>query len=256
MTKKFFIQVVDTLNKLSKVDISTKLAANRTFRMFTKYGVDLYGYQFGKDLSNEKIKDGDLFREWLNSDEIREQLAADRVGKMLIKRIQFPKKSDLYKENKAIYDKYKDQMSKKSEDVNDPLHTYAIRTQFGDGPVVFVEGVKSEEGRREIRKWYAWMYKVNYFQVRECSFEYWLKHPETQDATDNYEYQNDDLYKEEIRDIDESYNVEPMYRKRKSTSKRRGMVDDRNDRAFKKHRKFDFDEEIDDFEAEDPDSWL
>jgi hypothetical protein len=68
-------------------------------------------------------------------------------------------------------------------DVDDAEHTYAIRTKFGNGPVIFVKGVKSDNGRHDVRKWYAWAHGINYFEVRECSFEHWANNPDTQIAT-------------------------------------------------------------------------
>lgn len=266
MRKIFIVQLIDTLNRIAHnstskmVDLSSKAGITRTFKALYKLGTDVYGYDFAKKLSDAKITDGDDLKELLMSDDFKAAMQADRQGMFLIKKIKFPTKAAIAQEMKEIHNKYKNQMSDNADDVEDPLHTYAIRTQFGDGPVVFVEGIKSEQGRREVRKWYAWVNKVNYFQVRECSFEYWLKHPETQDATDKYEYQNDDLYKaedkmamdeeliESIKSVNESFDDDNF---RRRGSKRR-MMDNMASKRFNKYHKFDdleddFDE-FDDFE--------
>lgn len=263
MGKLFIAQLIDTLNRIAMqnkakvVDLSTKANTTRTFKLLYKLGTDAYGYNFAKKLSDEKIIDGNELKELLMSDDFKEALKADRQGMFLIKKIKLPTKAEVAQEMKAIYNKYKDQMSKNPDDVDDPLHTYAIRTQFGDGPVVFVEGIKSEEGRREVRKWYAWMYKINYFQVRECSFEHWLKHPETQEATDKYEYQNDDLYKaedkmamdeeliESINSVNESFDDDNF---RRRGGKRR-MIDNMASKRFNKYHKFDdLEDDFDEFD--------
>ncbi len=254
--KIFLTRFIDTLNSLKSVDVSSKNAADRTFKALLSMGVSKYGDRFVEMLKSPAIDviDGTQLRELFDSEDFQNVLRGDRGGRAVLAKAKLSKASTIAKENTAIYNKYKDQMSENPDDVDNPNQTYAVRTQMGDGPVIFVEGVKSPEGRREIRRWYAWMYKVNYFQVRECSFDYWAAHPETQTATADIWYQNDDLYKAELKDIDESY--DERLPRRRATSRRRGMMDARDDRRFKKHRNFevDFDETyIDD---EDPDSWL
>lgn len=263
MGKLFIAQLIDILNRISmksnngNVNLNTKANITKTFKLVYKLGTDVYGYNFAKKLSDYKIFDGNELKELLMSPDFIEILKSDKIGMFLIKKIKLPSKAEIAKEMKEVYNKYKDQMSKDPDDVDDPLHTYAIRTQFGDGPVVFVEGIKSEEGRREVRKWYAWMYKVNYFQVRECSFEHWVKHPETQEATDKYEYQNDDLYKaedkmamdeeliESINSVNESFDDDNF---RRRGGKRR-MMDNMVSKRFNKYRKFDdFEDNFDDLE--------
>lgn len=196
------MQLVAVMNRMLlkglKLNISTKVDANKTFRLLSRYGTDMYGYDFGKGMSESKILSGEDLQLVFMSDDFKNMLANDSQGEYLTKKIKFPSKMAYGKEMQEIYNKYKNNMSKNPDDVDDPVHTYAIRTQFGEGPVVFVDGVKSDAGRKEVRRWYAWAYKVNYFSVRECSFEYWLKHPETQDSTDHMEYTDDDLYKDEV----------------------------------------------------------
>ena len=259
MTKLFIAQLCDILNRLTVrktnnvIDLSTKTAATKTFKLFYNLGNELFGYKFMQKLSELKIKDANDFKDLLNSDEVREMMMNDRQGMFIIKKIKFPTKAEVAKEMKAIYDKYKNNMSKNPDDVDDPIHTYAIRTQFGDGPVVFVDGVKSEEGRKEVRRWYAWFHKINYFQVRECSYDYWLKHPETQESTDRYEYQNDDLYAAEDKmAMDESVNESFNDEMRPRRHSRRHMMDDMKTKRFTKYRKFD-DFEDDDFDEFDND---
>lgn len=253
MNKLFTAQLIDVLNRIAmqskskRIDITSKANTTRVFKALYKIGTDIYGYNFAKRLSDAKITDGEDLKLLLSSDDFREKMMADRQGAFLVKKIKLPTKAELGKEMKAIYDKYKDQMSDNPDDVDDPLHTYAVRTQFGDGPVVFVDGIKSDAGRKEIRRWYAWMYKVNYFQVRECSFEYWLKHPESQNSTDNYEYQNDDLYKaedemmadegltESVKFVNESFDDDNFRRR----GGRRRMIDDMSTKRFNKYHKFD-----------------
>ena len=84
---------------------------------------------------------------------------------------------------KKIAEEYGNNIVEDITTVEDLTQLYVIRTQTGNGPVIFVTGVKSDEGRHEIRRWYSYQHKVNYFQVRECSYEYWANHPETQDST-------------------------------------------------------------------------
>ena len=263
MNKLFIAQLIDVLNRIAMqsksktVDLASKANATRVFKTLYKIGTDIYGYNFAKKLLEAKITDADDLKQLLISDDFRQKMMEDRQGAFLIKKIKLPTKAEIGKEMKAIYDKYKDQMSDDPDDVDDPLHTYAVRTQFSDGPVVFVDGIKSEAGRKEIRKWYAWLHKINYFQVRECSFEYWLKHPEVQSSTDHYQYQNDDLYKHEdniaaeenlVENVNESFFDDGGRRFNK-----RRMIDDMASKRYNKYGRFDdleddFDDLDDDFE--------
>lgn len=263
MSKLFVTQIIDILNRIAMqskskmVDISNKSAIARTFRLFYKIGNDVYGFNFIKKLGDAKIKDAEDFNELLISDDFKDALMADRQGMFLIKKIKFQTKTELAKEMKAIQKKYNNQMSEDINDVDDPEHTYAIRTNpYGLGPDVFVEGVKTEEGRREIRKWYAWFYKVNYFKVRECSVEWYLKHKKVDSDNSDIEYNDDDLYKyedkmamdegliESINSVNESFDDDGF---RRRGGKRR-MIDDMNSRRFNKYRRFDDLEDYDEFD--------
>lgn len=195
LSRRDLIKIVDIIQRMRGIDITSKAAANKSFRNFIKFGVDVYGYAFEKLFRDLNVKDADDFRELFLTDEFISQLESDSIGARLMKTsIKLPSSANVAKEMKAIFNKYEDNMTEAPDDVEDTDNTYAIRTQFGDGPVVFVEGVMSPEGRREVRRWYAWMYKVNYFQVRECSFEHWLEHEDTRYATSRMEYTDDDLY--------------------------------------------------------------
>lgn len=203
LNRRDLMKIVDIIQRMHGLDVSTKAAAGKAFRKFIKFGVDVYGYDFEKILNGLKVKNAEDLRELFLSEDFISMLEADSIGARLLKTtIKLPTSAAIAKEMKAIYNKYEDNMSENSEDVEDPDNTYAIRTQFGDGPVVFVEGVMSPEGRREVRRWYAWMYKVNYFEVRECTFDFWLEHEDTRYATSRMEYTDDDLY---VDEIDESF---------------------------------------------------
>lgn len=58
---------------------------------------------------------------------------------------------------------------------------WVVRTNNGCGPVVFMNG-KATDGHK-VRRAYAKKFGIDYFQVRECTMEYWLRHPEKQQAT-------------------------------------------------------------------------
>lgn len=263
MSKQFIIQIIEILNILSlraknkMFDISNKSAATRSFNMLYKLGSDMFGYNFVRKLSDEKIKDASDLKELLLSDDFKDAMMNDRQGKFVIKQIKYPTKADIAKEMKAIQKKYNDQMSEDINDVDNPEHTYAIRTNpYGLAPDLFVEGVKSEEGRREVRKLYAWMYKVNYFKVRECSLDWYKKHQKVDSDNSDIEYNNDDLYKyedkiamdeeliESINSVNESFDDDGF---RRRGGKRR-MIDDMNSRRFNKYRRFDDLEDYDEFD--------
>lgn len=203
LNRRDLMKIVDIIQRMHGLDVSTKAAAGKAFRKFIKFGVDVYGYDFEKILNGLKVKNAEDLRELFLSDDFISMLEADSIGARLLKTsIKLPTSAAIAKEMKAIYNKYEDNMSENPDDVEDPDNTYAIRTQFGDGPVVFVDGVMSPEGRREVRRWYAWMYKINYFEVRECTFDFWLEHEDTRYATSRMEYTDDDLY---VDEIDESF---------------------------------------------------
>lgn len=266
MNKIFVVQLIDTLNRIAMtsksktIDLNSKANAAKIFRTLYRLGIDIYGYDFANRLSKAKITDGEDLKQLILSDEFKNELMNDRQGMFLIKRIKLPTKAAIAQEMKVLRDKYKNQISTDENDVDDPIHTYAVRTNpYGLAPDLFVDGVKSEEGRREVRRLYAWMYKVNYFKVRECSFEWYLKHKKVDGDDSDIEYNDDDLYRyedkmsmdenliESINTVNESFNDKFGYRGGK-----RRMIDNMSTKRFNKYHKFDdleddFDE-FDDFE--------
>lgn len=189
MKKILAIQVIDVLTKVAarnsskKVDISSVSSAKISFNKFIQMGTDVYGWVFASHLSDAGITNANQFAELLMSESFKDILRNDSIGKNAIKQIKYPSAAKIADEMKSIHDKYKNQMTTNSDEVSDTEQTYAIRTQFGDGPIVFVKGVRSDEGRHEVRRWYAWAHGINYFEVRECSYEYWANNPGMQIAT-------------------------------------------------------------------------
>ena len=183
------IQVIDVLSKVAarsnskKVDITSVATSTASFNAFIRMGTDVYGYPFASHIADEGITNANQFAMLLMSDSFKDMLKADSIGANVIKQIKYPSKARVAEEMKAIRNKYKDMIFDNADDVVCDDHTYAIRTQYGDGPIVFVNGVRSDEGRHEVRRWYAWAYKINYFEVRECSYEYWVNNPDIQNAT-------------------------------------------------------------------------
>lgn len=189
MKKILAIQVIDVLSKVAtrsnskKVDITSTATSTASFNAFIRMGTDVYGYPFASRIADEGITNANQFAMLLMSDSFKDMLKADSIGVNVIKQIKYPSKARVAEEMKAIRNKYKDMIFENADDVVCDDHTYAIRTQYGDGPIVFVKGVRSDAGRHEVRRWYAWAYKINYFEVRECSYEYWVNNPDIQNAT-------------------------------------------------------------------------
>ena len=254
MNKLFTAQLIDVLNRIAmqskskRIDITSKANTTRVFKALYKIGTDIYGYNFAKRLSDAKITDGEDLKLLLSSDDFREKMMADRQGAFLIKKIKLPTKAAIAQEMKVLRDKYKNQISTDENDVDDPIHTYAVRTNpYGLAPDLFVDGIKSEEGRREVRRLYAWMYKVNYFKVRECSFEWYLKHKKVDNDNSDIEYDDDDLYRyedkmmadegliESVKSVNESFDDDNFRRR----GGRRRMIDDMSTKRFNKYHKFD-----------------
>lgn len=189
MKKIIAIQIIDILSRIAsrlnskKVDITSTTTTAAAFNAFIKMGTDVYGYSFVSRIAEEGVRNAGQFAMLLMSDSFKDILNTDSVGIKVIKQIKYPTKARVNEEMKAIRNKYKNMIFDNVDDVVCNDYTYAIRTQYGDGPIVFVNGVRSDEGRHEIRRWYAWMYKINYFEVRECSYEYWVNNPNIQNAT-------------------------------------------------------------------------
>lgn len=189
MKKILAIQIIGVLSKVAshsnskKVDITSTATSTAAFNTFIRMGTDVYGYPFASHIADEGIKNANQFAMLLMSDSFKDMLKADSVGVNVIKQIKYPTKGRVAEEMKAIRNKYKDMIFDSADDVDFDDYTYAIRTQFGNGPVVFVKGIRSDEGRHEVRRWYAWAHGINYFEVRECSYEYWANNPDIQVAT-------------------------------------------------------------------------
>lgn len=174
---------VPSYSKLNRIDISNKQNEVKTYNLLLDLGMAKYGREFLVKLMAKGIKSAGDFTALLSDDSFIDMLQNDSIGKSIIKKIKYPSASRVKQEMKKIAEEYGNNIVKDITTVEDLTQLYAIRTQTGNGPVIFITGVKSDDGRHAIRRWYAYQHKVNYFQVRECSYEYWANHPETQDST-------------------------------------------------------------------------
>ena len=174
---------VPSYGKITRIDISNKQSAVKTYNLLLDLGMAKYGRQFLVNLMAKGVKTTGDFTALLEDEAFIEMLQNDTIGKSLVKKIKYPSASKVKQEMKKIAEEYGSNIVTDITTVEDPTQLYAIRTKNGDGPVVFITGVKSDDGRHAIRRWYAYQYKVNYFQVRECSYEYWANHPESQEST-------------------------------------------------------------------------
>ena len=120
-------------------------------------------------------------REWLYNDNVQLEMNNDINGKQLLSKIKFASSAQIAKEMKEIYNEIKDNIC----DESDTTRAWVIRTKEGNGPVMFMNAdfTDNYEGRHRIRRWYAYTNKINYFDVRECTYDYWIDNPETQVAT-------------------------------------------------------------------------
>lgn len=186
MNQITFIKIVETLNWLPKsIAVNNTTAAAKAHVLFLNMARDKFGFGFVNKLKELGFGSVMVFKDYLNSESFREALEKDNFNKSLLKKIKFSKDADVKKECTNIYKKYKDYMTTEVDDIKDTNGVFAIRTQFGTGPVVFVKDMPNfgYEARHEVRRWYAWKYKINYMEVRECSYEFWSNHEETQYAT-------------------------------------------------------------------------
>lgn len=189
-TKNIFdLHLIEVLSRVAlhcksnHIDISNKQSEAKTFSTLLKLGIAKYGREFLSKLANKGVKSAGDFTALLTDESFINMLRNDLVGKSLIKKIKYPSASKVKQEMKKIEEEYKNNIVTDISSVEDLTQLYAIRTQTGNGPVIFITGVKSDDGRHAIRRWYAYQHNVNYFQVRECSYEYWVNHPESQNAT-------------------------------------------------------------------------
>ena len=190
VTKNIFdLHLIDILSKVSsygklnRIDISNKQSEDKTYNFSLELGLNKYGREFLTKLIAKGVKRASDFTALLTDESFINMLQNDSIGKSLIKKIKYPSASRVKQEMKKIAEEYGNNIVEDITAVEDLTQLYVIRTQTGNGPVIFVTGVKSDEGRHAIRRWYSYQHKVNYFQVRECSYEYWANHPETQDST-------------------------------------------------------------------------
>ena len=190
VTKNIFdLHLIDILSKVSsygklnRIDISNKQSEDKTYNFILDLALNKYGREFLTKLIAKGVKRASDFTALLTDEPFIDMLQNDSVGKSLIKKIKYPSASRVKQEMKKIAEEYGNNIVEDITTVEDLTQLYVIRTQTGNGPVIFVTGVKSDEGRHDIRRWYSYQYKVNYFQVRECSYEYWANHPETQYST-------------------------------------------------------------------------
>lgn len=182
-----FIKAINVLASLSmkKIVVNTIIDAGRVYREFMQIAQAKYGSSFKQELESLGLVNGLRFRDWINSATTREALTLDTIGNKLVSRIKFAKASDIEKEIKNIYAKYEKFIVTNEEEITSIDGTFAVRTNDGHGPVVFITGMPDfgYDARHEVRRWYAWQYKIDYYAVRECSYEFWNNNPEVQCAT-------------------------------------------------------------------------
>ena len=187
MNKLTFVKIVETLNWLptKTIAVNTAAGANKAHALFLMTARNKFGFGFINELKELGLNYTNVFKDYLNSETFREALEADTFGKGVIKKMKFSKAADIKRECTNIYNKYKDYMTTEVDEVENGDGVFAIRTQYGTGPVVFVKDMPNfgYEARHEVRRWYAWKYKINYLEVRECSYDFWNNHEETQYAT-------------------------------------------------------------------------
>lgn len=179
MNKITFVKIVETLNWLptKTIAVNTVAGANKAHSLFLTTARDKFGFGFVDELKALGLNYTNVFKDYINSEAFRAELESDSFGKNVLKKIKFSKDIEIKKECTNIYNKYKDYIIAEVDDIDDLDDTncvFAIRTQFGTGPVVFVKDMPNfgYEARHEVRRWYSWKYKINYLEVRECSYEF------------------------------------------------------------------------------------
>ena len=63
MKKTTFIQTIDVLNILPKINISDDIKAEKTFNVFIQHAQNRYGYKLKAELAHLGINNGVTFRE-------------------------------------------------------------------------------------------------------------------------------------------------------------------------------------------------
>lgn len=191
MIKSLFdLHLIDTIAKIPSytksklIDVSTDTKAKLSFGLLIELGTSKYGNKFCVELSDKRnVKGHKDFIELLSDDDFISMLKSDSIGKSLLAKIKLPSAAMMKKEMKGIKEKYKDNILLELNESKAYDNIYVVRTQYGTGPVVFITGVNADCDRHDIRRLYAYEYKINYFQVRECSYAHWVNHPETQEST-------------------------------------------------------------------------
>lgn len=181
-----FVKMVEVLNAMpvKNIMVNNDTNAAKMFVTFMECAKNKYGYEFCRELNALGFKKFIVFKDYINSQVFRDMLAKDS-NKKLIERIKFSKAAEMNRECENIYNKYKNYMFDEIDDTENNEGVFAIRTKWGNGPVVFVRNMSdfNYEARHEVRRWYAWKYKINYFEVRECSYDFWNNHEESRYAT-------------------------------------------------------------------------
>jgi hypothetical protein len=191
MIKSLFdLHLIDTIAKIPSysksklIDVSTDAKAKLSFDLLIELGTSKYGNKFYIELGNKRnVKGHKDFIELLSNDDFISMLKCDSIGKSALAKIKLPSAARTKNEMKAIKEKYKDNILLDLHEAEACDNIYVVRTQYGTGPVVFITGINADCDRHDIRRLYAYEYKINYFQVRECSYEHWVNHPETQEST-------------------------------------------------------------------------
>lgn len=187
MKRLTFIKMINVLTSLSmkNIVVNTAIDASKVYREVMQIALTKYGPSFKQELEDLGLVSGLRFKDWINNANTRDALAQDPVGSKLTPRIKFAKSSDIEKEIKNIYNKYEKYIVTNEDEILSADSTFAVRTNDGQGPVVFITGMPDfgYEARHEVRRWYAWQYKIDYFAVRECSYEFWNNNPDVQYAT-------------------------------------------------------------------------
>lgn len=173
-----FVQIIDVLNTFSKLNFSDNITSEKLFNDFIQKIQNKYGSTLKQILFNEGIKNGFTLKEWIHQENIIDKLKHDYIGNKVLNKIVIKSSKNKEKYCKELYTKYEKIIHTDESQITNSENVWAIRTQFGTGPIIFIDNVSTEEDRHNLRMWYALNYHINYFQVRECTYKYWLQHPE------------------------------------------------------------------------------
>lgn len=187
MNRLAYIYTVTVLQDINSIKVQNPTNSELTYRKVLSRGkqIEMTG-RIQCDVIKKEVAKFGSFYNYINSEDFC--TALENESSPLIDKIGWPDKKDIYKHVKEVLLPKYAACIVDEEDIVDYETTYAVRTSDGSLPPMFITGITDARKQSwEIKQIFAYKNGLgpkDYFRARECTYSFFLRHPEKQERTD------------------------------------------------------------------------